>query len=964
MEFQRRLASTFVMSAAVLSSACISPSARADALWHSDWMGSTPTHVDEDTSSPSPSTVLAFGANADPLIGGATQAPTVQFVRLSAQGALRWTTNLSTDVSGDTNAKAMLATADGGAYIALAWRWNDESDLLVRIDASGARQWSRRVPSGWLLQSGSDRVVSMSCRWLTVMDAASGNVVWQRRIDANDDECVSGGVVADAQGNLYASFDKRIDVGTSGFHTIKFDTNGTKIWDIPVANASGATVVGMGNTLVYELTSTQLRGVRVGDGSVAWSVALSGSSGTKVLVTEDSAREPVIIESSAVRRIAADTGTARWTQPLDNYPKVAALVNGAIMTMAADGFTRLDAASGAIAWASAVPLQDVAGNSLNWIGMGAANNAHFLAVALPFAGPQGNRPPFLQSIDFASGTLSGVVPVPSVARGMSAASIVDGSGNVVSFGVDRLAAGAQLRMRRLNAATGVVAGESVDTLIDDLGPGIAFFPAPPQVAPVGGNAAVAMALNAGNDGGARVAVYDRANGQRLWRTFLHELDQGRTDVSVPAADTNGNVYVAEGADILCGNSYACSRSSLYKLAAANGAELWHVDDELQSTAPGFTLVGADVLLNGPFALSTNTLRRLSGSTGSILWSSNEFSGSGVNISVHKIDDGHVVVFGLTSTSMSWAKLDTNTGATLWSHSLSRAACYAGCMDSGELLLANGDVLFSGERAYRAVLRRFHGDGSGVVDEWDLATADPARASWALQPQLDSSGHVRLILREGLRNSPARSVHFLTRFDPATGSLSGQQALVAFNEDPYNQTTYPDVLREMAPDRLLIDTTAVQAPLPPSAGVALLDTSVTAHGDLAIETIIDSAHVMQGSLVHFHVKVSYTGDQPLQGVNVHASLPWPSGTSATNCATQAASNCIITTVSGNLDARFDIQAGGSIDVSGQLLALDSSAAPTLDAFVYGPIGLSEQDTLNNFVSASIAQSLFFDGFDAQ
>ncbi|MEO5625452.1 MAG: PQQ-binding-like beta-propeller repeat protein, partial [Dokdonella sp.] len=905
MEFQRLLASAFATAAAVLSSASIAPSAHADTIWHSDWMGSTPTHVDEDSSSPSPSTVLAFGASADLLIGGAMQTPYVQFTRLSADGALRWTTNLGTGTSGNTNAKAMLATADGGAYVALAWNWNDAADLLVRVDSSGARLWSRRVPSGWLLQSGTDRIVSMSCRWLTVMDAASGNVIWQRRIDANYDECVSGGVVADAQGNLYASFDKRIDLATSGFHTIKFDTNGTKIWDIPVANASGATVVGMGNTLVYELTSTQLRGVRVGDGSVAWSVAMSGSSGAKVLVTEDSAREPVIIESSAVRRIAADTGTARWTQTLDNYPRVAALVNGTIMTMAADGFTRLDAASGAIAWESAVPLQDAAGNSLNWIGMGAAHNGHFLAVALPFAGPKGNRPPFLQSIDFASGVLSGVVPVPAVARGMSDASIVDDSGNVVSFGVDWLATAVELRMRRLNAATGAVAGESVDTIGEDLGAGIGFLPSPPQVAAVGGNAAVAMALNAGNDGGSRIALYDRANGQRLWRTFLHTLDQGRTDVSTPVADASGNVYVAASAEFLCGSSYACRRNSLYKLAAADGAELWHVNDDgdqLYSPVPGFTLVGSDVLLGGPFAFSTNTLRRLSGSNGSILWSSNEFSGSDVNISVHKIDDGHVVVFGLTSTSMSWAKLDTGTGATLWTHSIARAACHAGCMDTGELLLPGGDVLFSGERDYRAVLRRFHDDGSGVVDEWALAPADPARASWTLQPQADSSGLVRLILRQGLRNSPARSVHFITRFDPATGSLSGQQALVAFNEDPYNQTTYPAVLRETAPNRLLVDTFSVQAPLPPTASVALLDTSVTVHGDLSVETSIDRSHVMQGSTVHFHVKVSYTGDQPLLGARLHGSLPWPSGITAATCTTQAASNCAVTTLSGNLDAR--------------------------------------------------------------
>ncbi|MEO5626682.1 MAG: hypothetical protein ABIQ70_11800, partial [Dokdonella sp.] len=102
---------------------------------------------------------------------------------------------------------------------------------------------------------------------------------------------------------------------------------------------------------------------------------------------------------------------------------------------------------------------------------------------------------------------------------------------------------------------------------------------------------------------------------------------------------------------------------------------------------------------------------------------------------------------------------------------------------------------------------------------------------------------------------------------------------------------------------------------------------------------------------------------LLGARLHGSLPWPSGITAATCTTQAASNCAVTTLSGNLDARFDIQSGGSIDVSGDVQALDGGENASLDAMAYGPMGLSEQETLNNFASVSMTQSLFFDGFDA-
>ena len=63
----------------------------------------------------------------------------------------------------------------------------------------------------------------------------------------------------------------------------------------------------------------------------------------------------------------------------------------------------------------------------------------------------------------------------------------------------------------------------------------------------------------------------------------------------------------------------------------------------------------------------------------------------------------------------------------------------------------------------------------------------------------------------------------------------------------------------------------------------------------------------------------------------------------------------------LTATFDVQSGGSVDISGQL-RVGVSSNPQLHALVAGPIGLNELDTSDNGMSVLIDQSIFKDGFE--
>ncbi|HEY6941716.1 hypothetical protein, partial [Dokdonella sp.] len=287
---------------------------------------------------------------------------------------------------------------------------------------------------------------------------------------------------------------------------------------------------------------------------------------------------------------------------------------------------------------------------------------------------------------------------------------------------------------------------------------------------------------------------------------------------------------------------------------------------------------------------------------------------------------------------------------------------SGCAGYGEAyLLPGGDKLVPFQRDYAPWLRRQHNDGSGLVDEWMLGAASPILSSWVRQILRDPNGQLHVYLRRGHRFTG--SVSFLAALD-AQGNLLGQQAFYPYDGDPVDAWSYPEPLAMPAPDRVLARTYAARLPLPTTSGVALYDTSVTAHGNLAVALDTDRMQADVDSALAFHLHVAYAGDVPIAGARLVANLPWASGITGATCAVQSGGDCILDTRSGNLRATFDLAPGGTVDVSGSVRVLDAvTEKPAITATTYGPVGLSEADTIDNFARVDLAQSLFSDGFDA-
>ncbi|MEO5622550.1 MAG: PQQ-binding-like beta-propeller repeat protein, partial [Dokdonella sp.] len=577
----------------------------------------------------------------------------------------------------------------------------------------------------------------------------------------------------------------------------------------------------------------------------------------------------------------------------------------------------------------------------------------------------------LAHIDFASGAIAFVAPA-DIAQGVVGMHKVDAASDVIGVAITEHADHTALDLRQLDASGNVV--WSVSDPLDDTGYG--SYIAVPEVQAALSTDRIAVAFPSRNDvcysnrsGWEGVAVYDRATGARRWRVVLRDTDQMCTWSSSPKIDTAGNVFVSVSALVQCVGSNGCQRRTLYKLSASDGAVVWRRDESLDAGIEGlvlypqeFVLLGSDVLAAGVFVGSSDSVQRYAGADGSLQWSSGIFSDQNISSTIEKLDDHHVIVHGGFS-EIRWAALDADTGAVLWSSTAPVFPCSApsACVQSGDpLTLPNGDKLSIGEREYKAFVARVHNDGSSIIDSWMLGADNPNLTSWVSQAVLDPAGKLHVVLHRRDRKIPG-SISFFAEFDLATGSLSGQRALYAYRADPADAGAYPRILKMPTSDQVLADTFSVQPTLPTTDGAALIDMSVTAHGDIATDVGADSSHVEPGMLIGFHATVTYSGDQPIAGAHLVLNLPWQSGVGGLTCATQSASACLLDSRSGNVRATFDALPGGSITVSGQVAVLDVNA-PVLYAFAYGPGGLSEQDTDNNFARATVAQSLFFDGFD--
>ncbi|MEO5560837.1 MAG: PQQ-binding-like beta-propeller repeat protein [Dokdonella sp.] len=948
----------FALAAVSMMVTSVAPQARASEIWRNDWIVQAPATLITYTPQPSPRkpmAAFAFGANGDVLFDAFNlrySYPDETFVRLGNSGALRWSSHA------DLVAYAALVEDGGDAFLALGVRDSgDFADRVTHVAANGSIAWSRGLPTGWLAKAGSGRLASLGCNSLTMLDADSGDVLWERVFAADRSDNCHGNVVADDQGNLYVELGiGNYDIGViSNFRTLKFAADGTELWSVAEVD-NGGSLIGVGGAALYLRTATGVRALRIADGGPIWSASLDATA--NVLLGSGDPVEPMVVAPDFVQRLAFATGAPRWTASLPGLTGVAAVIGDAIVVASSSSFTKLDSASGAVVWTHAA-----ADNA--WRGFGAFDGAAFIGVAAT----SNDGVSALERIDASSGEMTEIA-MPSIVQGVDAVSVTDETGDIASAGMSVQGGQTVLRLRKVDTAGATVweTADTIDTLISS-----PWLISPPSLAMGSGVVAVGTTVSTGfcsaiyGQGYALVTLHDRVTGQLKWSVPL-DIDHAQhcAWVSNPSFDTNGDVIVAASAIGACVDfGDTCERQSLYKLAASTGAVLWHVDNigyqtlNYQIFPQAFSLVGSDVLLHGPFVSSQDTIRRLSGANGEVQWTSGLFHEKYyISDAVYAIDPNHVVVFSGTDTTIDWASLDINTGTASWTSTTPRPVCAPqGCaVGAFDLLPYHGDLLSGGELNFAPSLKRYHNDGSSVADSWVIGPTNPLIYGGITSLWRDPNDLVETFVYEGFKRSQG-SLQLLSAFDSTSGALLGKQAIYAGNPDSL-AWSYPSPLRAPTADRLLVNMMSSRESMPATTGAALLDTSVTAHGNLAVTLSVDQSSVHAGELLGFHLTATYAGDVPLTGVHAFVLMPWQGGVTAT-CS---GANCVLDTRTGNVDATFDISPGGSVDITGQVRVLDQSVHPTMSARTWGSLGLSEQDVLDNFAQAAVTQTLFADGFD--
>ncbi|HEY6941073.1 PQQ-binding-like beta-propeller repeat protein, partial [Dokdonella sp.] len=700
--------------------------ATAIELWRSDTYASAPPTFAYLWPPRLPQSAVAFADDGDVVYGSPSPNLSDQrIVRVRGDGSIRWAFALPLSESPDTFA-AILADGDGGATFS-----HTVTGRVVHIGADGSLAWSRAVPASSLERVAANRIASAGGGRVTMFDATSGEVVWQRALSPPSiDE--SDSIVADGAGNLYAEV--RGAAGWPSVDVVKLAPNGEAIWRVAVDEADGS-VVAAGGGLVYVKGDYDLHALDTGDGASTWSRYVG--SAVALRFSPDADSEPVIADHGHIERLDASNGSTRWSTPIADLQRLDR-VGDAVLAATSSTLLRIDPTDGAILWAA-----PASGGPERPMGIGPyGSEARFIARAIAAPGLAG---PIDRRIDLASGATIADVDTASITQGISETSRLDADGYIVCAGVSQHPEGPQLNLRSFDGTTGAVrwqASEGIDV------PGDAFAPSALQAAPelaVGGDMfAISQSLDDGircdgNTGVARVASYSLDTGGRRWQAWLRDAsDRSCPLVSAPLPDAAGNVFVSLSTLVYCPESPGCQRRTLYKLAAGDGSVLWRRDESADAGTEGLVLypktltgVDMDVVLAGSVGDVPATAQRIAGTDGAVVWTSHEFDSLAPTEIVDRIDDGRLIVYGDeayggNATSYHFAALDPTSGTTSWTSSAPWQPCYSsGCAGYGEAyLLPGGDKLVPFQRDYAPWLRRQHNDGSGLVDEWMLGAASP------------------------------------------------------------------------------------------------------------------------------------------------------------------------------------------------------------------------------------------------
>lgn len=927
------------------------------------------------------STNVAFSSNGEILLGA--PSPTLhddQFERIESDGTVRWSNNIGGGSGSAYNdPTSLLANADGSAYALANYGGN-----IVKINPDGSIAWERSEYWEYALISVSTQTIAATdCNSITLIDASTGQTLWQYEISQPASNCPSPNAVADGAGNIYAGYTVYNSNQTvSGYRCLKLDTNGTLIWDVLASPSYAVQPFGASSTLVYlnpvannisTSNASTIVALQSSTGKQAWSASGYG------LGTVASTGALIVLNGSQIESLNALTGQPNWSQnapvATNDFFDVVNVIGNDIFLESngspSSRLARLDAGTGAVIWSAALPQTDSFGNGLESIAVGEIAGPAVAAVLAPVSQ---SSPPILEKINFATGQLLGPIAVAATAQGVNGNSTLAGSNNIAGAAVAVTPGGGQLRVRMLNSSTGTTAWETADTST-----AVAVSPVATGVA-TGGSVVAATVDNSywasnsafGGYGSILVDAFDMSSGTKTWGKILFNPSNfGFAYAFSPMVDTSGNVFVPYGATTYCGSSgqqYVCGVQTLLKLSAADGSTIWEFDNGPSAGLAGYqvfpqttVLQGTDVVLGGPFygSYSTATLLRLSGIDGSVQWSATVPS-----FAANQIFDIFPGSTNIIAVGSGWANIDSATGNVLWTNAEDNPACVNPCDDYANLRLASDTILYGGENGGHAVVRMLPAAQGAQEKYFTLYQEAAGFRSFVNQIVQDSADRVWLEIVRYARSPNAPGVFLLAQFDPASGELLSQQALAGHDQSavPDTDTIEPLLLSAPENNQLPVQTNPLQAGMPDTTGDALLNTAITANGDLALTMTTDKSVAVVGQTLTFQLTATYSGDTSISGAHLMAQMPWYGMPANLACTAQSASNCVLDTRSNMIKASFDMQPGGRVTISGQIMMTSASGTPMLRGVVYGPTGLNEQNTTNNFGYLYLNDEIFKNGFE--
>ena len=940
----------------LLGLACNSVHA-VDMVWQQDWIHPAPPMIGAGYSYPELAypTSIRFAGNADLLFASLTLLGEEHDVlRLSPVGAVRWTAKIS--AYEPEYAPALWPSADGGAFFA-----HRDSSRTVKLDADGLIEWTRSFAAEQFVDLPGNRVAALSCDQVSVLDAGSGDVAWQLRLPGRERYCRVNGSASDAAGNILLSTESEGIYATTGSRLYRLDDQGRLLWEYQPGSGRPR-LLGFDSVHAYLAGESTVLALDIANGAEVWQSAVAHEDA--LLVPGDPA-VPVAIDGNMVHALEAGSGKLLWSRPLGNVDVIAAIGN-ALMVNSPSGLHKLDALTGAVQWTTNLPSSDAQGHPvLEWLALGGLDDGQFTALAR-VAGTVSQPAPLLQRIDFASGALTTQPAMPVLGQADYGDAIHVGD-EMISMTVEQDPLAMRYRLSKLNADDGTQIWSHTEL--------------PTMTGLVGGSFGASFSLGANSERIAAVihegsevedsllvGAWNIADGTSFWRTKLNGLENwDQTQASAPVIDADNNVWVSLATYVECTWPDICARYMLYKLDGTNGSILWQNGDLLVTqfepphlSIPLFKLVEDDVLLE-----KFPGLLRLNGLDGSIEWAADTTETSGIS-SLHIASDGDIVLTGF----LGWGRLDAADGTAIWFSNAPAYACapFNPCRYVQTHEMPNGDLLQVGIRAAanynnEPMVALLHPENGGSFEVWFPVSSTPLISS-VQYVAVDSQSRIWMQIREDLGGSNLR-LRYLTRFDPETGTWMGRQAVSNFS---YNWLSpYRSINQWLGPPqdgRLPVQVYERASPQLGYYAIGMLDTQVSARGNISITATMDRGPVMPGEEVAFQVKVNYIGTAALDSVVVRIALPWSSGTSDLDCFSGTPGHlCSIEQNDGDLRGTFAMQPGGEIVVSGKVKALDSdSELQRLNAIVQGPVTLMEQESSDNTITLSVTQSLFRNGFD--